>query len=136
MLRRLDLYISRRTLSIDSESELWALIMQIAQNAIIDKARITKRLRTTEGEDSELAHTMLVRLDAGDSESGATLDLQLGQLFDQLVQDVDQQILWLWLSGHDHDLISEVVGIQRDAARKRWQRIRNQLKRYLEHAEE
>lgn len=132
VLRRLDLYISRSNPSVTSESDLWALIMRIAHNAVIDKARIIRRLQATEGEDSEFARLMLDRFNGHAFNCERILDLELGAIFDHLSSGDDQQILWLWLTGHELVMIGEIIGVSPDTVRKRWQRIRQQLREHIE----
>ncbi len=131
VLRRLDLYVVAGQIRATTEDELRALIMTITQHALLDKARMYERLRAAEGEDRNLARLMLDRTRDGENLDDAALDVTLEQAVSSLSNETDQTILWLWLTGIDHGLTAQIVGISLEHVRKRWERIRSRLRRTL-----
>ena len=129
--RRLDLYVRSGRLEAANEQQLWALVFRMANNAVIDKSRIFRRLRKVEGEDSDFSRQMLARLNdvrrRGDRGVEIEIEHALG-LFGDLI---DKQILSFWLSGTRLSLIAQYVGLAPTAVRKRWQRIRSKLQAHF-----
>ncbi len=70
------------------------------------------------------------RLEQPDANSDE-FDGLLGRIFDKIEHDGDKRILWLWLSGLELKLIGSVIGMDPSAVRKRWQRLREQLRELL-----
>jgi len=60
--RRLDVFVGSGSLRATSIEELWSLVFRIADNSLIEKARVFRSLEAKEGEDSPLAYKMLQRL--------------------------------------------------------------------------
>ena len=129
--RRLDLYVRAGRFNAQSEGQLWALVFRMANNAVIDKSRIFRRLEKVEAEDSEFSRQLLARLNdarqRGDREVEIEIEHALG-LFGDLI---DKQILSFWLSGTRLSLIAEYVGLAPTAVRKRWQTIRSKLQAHF-----
>lgn len=125
--RRLDLYMRAGRFNAQTEAQLWELVLRMANNAVIDKSRIFRRLERVEAEDSQFSRQMLARLNdvrrRGDREVEIEIEHALGLLGDL----IDKQILSFWLSGTRLSLIAEYVGLAPTAVRKRWQTIRSKL---------
>ncbi|MCA9311661.1 MAG: sigma-70 family RNA polymerase sigma factor [Phycisphaerales bacterium] len=128
VLRRMDKYVLEGGYSVHTEAQFWSLVQRLISNAIIDKARVVNRLRTTENEDRLIAQALLGHMDAAASD-----DEDLRRLLRRVIQilpdDLNQEILWMWLKGNSHTAIARSLGLTPDAARKRWQRIRDDLSR-------
>ena len=128
VLRRLDAFVASRQVQASDQRQLGALIMTIAQNAVIDKARLLRRLEACESNDAALARMMLDRARVQGGHDEMLLDLDLERAVLALDNDVDQTILWMWLTGLEHRFTAAMVGLSEDNVRKRWQRIRTRLR--------
>lgn len=130
VLRRLDGYVASGAMRVVSEQQFIQLLGRISEAAVIDKARLLERLDRVEGKDAPLAHALRARMrderPTPDEEDG-TIGAALSALHDH----VDRQILWLWLTGQDHASMGCSVGLSTVAVRKRWMRIRAQLRKAL-----
>lgn len=129
--RRLDMYVRSGRLEASGEAQLWALVMKMALNAVVDKARVYKRLQSVEGEDAPFAHDLLLRLQRVESIDEREPELELEHAFSMLSDEVDRQVLTLWLMGMEHSRIAELLELSSDVVRKRWQRIRETLRERL-----
>lgn len=128
VLRRLDIFVAENRLDIASEGQLWALIMAIANRAVIDKLRILRRLEMTEGADRLDTEGMRRRLLDTRDERPQEIEVELERAFISLPDETDRTILWFWLSGMEHRQTSMLVGLTPAATRKRWERIRGRLR--------
>lgn len=122
--RRLDQYVRLGHMEVADEGELWALIFRMADNAIIDKARVFGRLQRAEAEDGTVAQELMHRLRAAERESESGVEVEIGRVLDMIKDATDRQILYLWLMDTTHVAISEHIGLTSAAVRKRWQKIR------------
>lgn len=130
--RRLDRVVHDERVEAQNADEFWALVMAIANNAVVDKARVCRRLQRVEGEDSDFANAMLTRMrnadnDDGDSDGEGAIESAFGALPD----DVDKRILSMWLVGSRHTQIANGVGLSPAAVRQRWQSIKSRLRERL-----
>lgn len=130
--RRLDAYVHARKFEARSSDEFWGLVFKIAQNSIIEKARVVKGLEAKEGEDSPLAHAILRRMRDAERMNPAASDLILDELLDMVTDETDREILTLWLLDTPQQQIALATNISYDALRKRWQRIRESLRKSIE----
>ncbi len=129
--RRLDLYVRDRRLRADGEGQLWSFIFTMANNALLQKARVFNRLKAVEGTDGQFAHELLARLqDVEDRTAGA--ELELDRVLQSLPDSSDREILSMWLLGQSHCQIAEEMGVGHACVRKRWQRIREHLRERIE----
>lgn len=128
VLRRLDVYVEGNRLEASTEDEFWSLMLRIAQNAVVDKLRVIRRLDHVEGEDGAVARSLARRLRLAQQDSDDGSEIELSSAFDSLESDLDRRILWLWLNGTSHAQIAVILGLSADAARKRWERIRRHLR--------
>lgn len=122
--RRLDVLVEAGNVRATNENQLWALLHQIARAAIVDKARLLKRIQRAEADDRFWAAGMERRL--AYAEPGQ-FDSVINDAFDALPSEVDRQILALWLGDSDYDQIALATGMRSDAVRQRWSRIRKRL---------
>lgn len=130
--RRLDEYVGASRIEAHNISQLMALIFRIANNAVIDKVRVVRRLERVESEDAPFARRMRDRLEAADRSTPDGGEIELARAFEAAGDPESRHILWLWLRGCDHAAIAREVGISQDAVRKRWQKIRERLRIMLE----
>jgi len=124
--RRLDRYVLSGRVRADDEKQVLKLLFKIADRAMIDKARVFKRLQTIEGEDGEFAHQMGARLHQADQDDG--VELEIDNCLRALPDQKDRHILSLWLTGESHGGIARLVELAPTAVRKRWEGIKEQLK--------
>lgn len=129
--RRLDTYVREHRLEATEEGQLWTLVFRMAENAMVDKARVYQRLQTVEGSDSPFAHDLLrrMRLEDADREDGA--EALVDQALSALPDEEDRQVLSLWLNGFQLQEIATHLEVSSDAARKRWERIKDTLRSVL-----
>lgn len=125
--RRLDQYVSGGRLHAANEDELWSLVFRMAENAVIDKARVFRRLRKTEGEDSEFAQRFAQRLHQADEDRDTGVEIEIDRALSVFSNDADRQILRLWLAGTEHNAIATHLELKPAAVRKRWQKIKSVL---------
>lgn len=126
--RRLDLYVMNGRLRAATEAQLWALVFQMADNALVDKTRLFKHLQSVEGEDGTFANLFADRLRAAEQERGGGVDVEVEQCIHMLDCAVDRRILALWLSGEPHTQIAHHVDLAPTAVRKRWESIKHRLR--------
>jgi DNA-directed RNA polymerase specialized sigma24 family protein len=126
--RRLDLYVMKGKLQAASEGQLWALVFQMADRALVDKTRVFKNLQNVEGEDSEFAAGFSRRLRWADASQSSGAEIEIDQCLQQLDSGVDRQILSLWLAGEPLAEIAQHVAMAATAVRKRWVAIKHRLR--------
>ncbi len=126
--RRLDSYVHAGRLEARTAPQLWSLVFRITDAAVIDKVRVFKRLERVEGEDSPLAAQLRARLNEAPED---TIEVEIERILQVLDDETDRQILSLWLAGNEHAVIGEFVGLTPNAARQRWFRIRDRLRKEL-----
>jgi len=129
--RRLDLAVLRGVLKAETPGQLWEYVHSIADNALVDRGRLFARLERTEGRDGPIASRLRGRLQHGDQDGDAAVDMELDSLISSLDDGTDRQILSLWLHDVRHGEIARDVGMTPSAVRKRWQRIRTRLETTL-----
>ena len=127
--RRLDLYVRNGQLEAANESQLWALLFKMADHALIDKARLFRRLEAMEGADGELARTSLRRLRNAERPGGSGAEIEIDTALRSMSDPIDRQILSMWLAGVSQSLIADLLNIAPTAVRKRWQKIRERLRK-------
>ncbi len=125
--RRLDMFVRSRSVGATSEAQLWALVYRIAENAVIDKARVFRRLEEVETEDGPFARDLLQRLHTAEQRVTDGAEIEIGAAMALVKDPIDRQILHLWLLGTPHSVIAEYVDLAPTAVRKRWQEIKYRL---------
>ncbi|MCH8824796.1 MAG: sigma-70 family RNA polymerase sigma factor [Planctomycetes bacterium] len=129
--RRLDSYVRAGKLKVTNEAQLWALVLRMANNAVIDKSRIFRRLQKVEAEDSDFSQMLLKRLRNADQRGSDGVGIEIADAISLLKDDTNKQILTFWISGSSLNEIAEYVGMAPTAVRKRWQTIRSRLSQSL-----
>jgi DNA-directed RNA polymerase specialized sigma24 family protein len=132
--RRLDVYIHSGRFNANSERELWALVLRIAENSVVEKARVFASLQAKEGADSPFAAAVLGRLHAADRHAAGGSEVELDRLLESLPNPIDRQIATLWALGHTHRQIAEELGLSEEQTRQRWARARAAMRSTLEAA--
>lgn len=127
--RRLDHFVLSGKLKAGTEQELWALIFRMADNAVVDKSRLFRRLQQVEKEDSRFARELSSRLRHAQSTHKGGVEIEIDRALNHLHDGIDRQILLLWLAGTPQFVIAEHVDLAATAVRKRWQKIRSKLQR-------
>lgn len=130
--RRLDVCIRSGSLGATSIDELWSLVFRIADNSLVENARVFRSLEAKEGEDSPLAYRMLQRFKDAESTDRDGPLIEIDRALRSLDDSVDREILSLWLHGKQHVHIAESVGLSAPAVRKRWEKIRGKLRQMCE----
>jgi len=130
--RRLDAFIGAGRLNAGSINQLWALLLRMADNSLIEKARVFRGLEAKEGEDSPLAHSVAQRLRAAERLDPEGPLIEIDRALLSLEDGMDREILSLWLMGSNHVEIGTTVGLAPTAVRKRWQGIRGKLREAFE----
>jgi DNA-directed RNA polymerase specialized sigma24 family protein len=125
--RRLDQFVRSGRIEASNEGELWSLIFRMAEHAIVDKARVFRRLQEVEDEDGPVAHDLARRLRQAARERPAGVEIEIGNVLNTFEDRIDRQILYLWLVGTGHTAIAEHIEMAPTAVRKRWQRIKTAL---------
>lgn len=132
--RRLDLYVMSGRVQVTNEAQLWTLLFKMADNALVDKARVFRRLQHVEGEDGEFAQQLGVRLRQAESERDSGAEIEIDTCLRALSDPVDRRVLSLWLSGEPHTSIAQFVELAPTAVRKRWESIKINLRGRLQTA--
>lgn len=130
--RRLDLYILQGKLDVDAIEQLWKLVFRIADHALIEKARLYRRLQSVEGSDSAIAHALLWRLRDAELSETEGAEIEIDATLRLLENTMDRQILSMWLTGMSHAAIGRELGRSTEFVRKRWQRVKDTLRSELE----
>lgn len=133
--RRLDAMVDDGKLRAKSESELWALLAEMMEHALVDKHRLFRRNETARRGDHSFVHAMSEKQTAA-AEVRTRPELDLARLGRVLDDATDEQILELRSKGAQFDVIAPVVGLSPDAARQRWRKIKRSLRQYLERSED
>lgn len=128
--RRLDQYVRNCQLQAVHENQLWALIFKIADHALIDKVRVFEHLKNVEGSDSTFAQDVLCQLERAERQSAETggAEIEIEQAMSALPDQVDREILAMWLMGRPHTEIAEELDMASTGVRKRWQNIKQKLR--------
>lgn len=126
--RRLDALVANGEIRAVSDGEVWELVFTIVDHSLVDKARVYQGLRAKEGEDSGLAELFLSRMRAAERSRQDGPEVEIDKALRSLGDRVDRQILSLWLMGRDTSCIAAAVEMEPATVRKRWERIRGQLK--------
>ncbi|MCP3905102.1 MAG: hypothetical protein GY715_15870 [Planctomycetes bacterium] len=129
--RRLDMYVRSGKLEAISEPQLWALVFRMADHAVIDKARVFARLQQVEDEDGALAREFLRHLPRADHATDAEFALEIERVMMLLPDELDRNIVSYWIEGATSQEIAERVELSAAAVRKRWERIRGELRERL-----
>lgn len=129
--RRLDTYVREHRLEATEEGQLWTLVFRMAEHAMVDKARVYQRLQTVEGSDSPFAQELLRRMRREDADREDGAEALVDQALNALPDQKDRQVLSLWLNGIQLQEIAAHLEVSSDAARKRWERIKDTLRSVL-----
>ena len=121
------MFVRSRSVEATSEAQLWALVYRMAENAVIDKARVFRRLEEVEAEDGPFAHDLLRRLRTAEDRASDGAEIEIGAMMEFIKDPIDRQILHLWLLCTRHLVIAEYVELAPTAVRKRWQEIKYKL---------
>lgn len=127
--RRFDVMMIRGGLVLDSERAFWVLLGTLIDHAVVDRARVLKRLERVASEDEPFAVAMRTRLEHDTSTAGSELLLEA---MNQLPRQSDRDILTLWLFDHSHRQIADALGSTESAVRMRWHEIRGILRQSLD----
>lgn len=130
--RRLDQLICTGQLQATSEGQMMALLNQMVDHAVIDKARIFRKLQSVEGEDAQFARTLQRRLQDAEERAPDGAAGLIEHALHLLDDTVDRAILSAWLAGTAHVETAMWLGLSADAVRQRWVSIRSRLRKAYE----
>lgn len=128
--RRLDEMVCSGTVRASDEGQLLALLLRIANNAVVDKARLLKRLEQVESDDRVVARTFQAAF-AQSSDTDSDGSGVITRAFQIIGDPLDRTILSMWLNGLEHAAISHATNLSVEACRFRWHRIRARLREAL-----
>lgn len=128
--RRLDAFVAGGRLAACSENQLWALIFRMAENAVIDKARVFRSLQSVENGDG-FAALLVWRLREAEQREPEGPETELNRAFAALEDRTDREILSLWLHDTPHYVTANILGLSPAAVRKRWETIKRRLRPVL-----
>ncbi len=132
--RRLDQFVVSRSLGTINRARLWGLVATIAQNAVVDKARILKRIARVEDLDREFNET-LTRGVGGGGEASTNTDAesaeQVAMLLEQVQDPTDRSIFNMWLNEFSHVEIGDTLGLSPKAVEWRWRRVKSSLRDFV-----
>lgn len=129
--RRLDLYVLTGRFACHSEAELWSLVQTIAQRSTVEKARILNSINRLEGEDGPLARRVQQAIEVSELKPEGSLELAWDDLMALVPDPTDREIAFHWTWGCQHTEIAVILGISPDYVRKRWERVKSQLREQL-----
>ncbi|MEM1165734.1 MAG: hypothetical protein AAGI30_05520 [Planctomycetota bacterium] len=120
--RRLDGAVLKAAIRAESVGQLVAYIGTIADRAVLEKGRVRAQPVSQSGEihEAESRH----------AEAGGEFDskMWINRAMQSAGDEVDRQILWLWLQRRTSTQIAESLNIEAPTVRKRLERIRTRLK--------
>jgi hypothetical protein len=128
LARRLDHLVGAGQLQASTEGQLWSLLTRMADHAVVDKARIFRRLQSVEAEDAGFAQTVQRRLRWAEEQEPDGATVEIDHALHLLADPVDRTILSLWLADTPHVTTAEWVGLSPAAVRQRWSVIRSKLR--------
>jgi DNA-directed RNA polymerase specialized sigma24 family protein len=129
LFRRVDLLASKGELRASSEAQLIALLVRIADNAVVDRARIINKLNRVEGDDHAWSTSLRSRI-AHCPDDDASSDV-LASAFEALQDNEDRTILGMWLNDTPLDAIAQILDRPASTVRWRWGKIRSTLHQTL-----
>lgn len=125
VMRRADEAVAVGALRPATEAELWTWIERATRATVLDYDRIVRRLRFVEAGDAEFAARLAEHMDN-------TPDVEMSQFIEILGPTVDREIVVLWLKGNTHSVIAKLLGMNCSAVRKRFERSKREIRRYIE----
>lgn len=131
ILRRLCLRLRGTGIRAENHKQFWALVYRIGNDAIVDRIQVVDRLREMEAQGSEFARAMSERLMTSGPHADRDFAEQLSLVLDRIESSIDRELLVLWLHGHGLSDAGAILGLNPAAVRKRWQRLREAIRRDL-----
>jgi len=121
--RRLDVYVSRGQFEPRSAAELWGLVFAIAENCVVEKARILQSLV-----EKEVGLAMEPQTAAPGRPIGVTHGEELEELLEEVPLAIDRQIARMWAMDISSEAIAAELGLTSEVVRTRWRRTRDRLR--------
>lgn len=131
LARRLDVVVAKGQLRAMNEAQFMAFVNQVAENTIVDQARLVRRLHRVEGADSEVVRLMRQRM-LVEGDSTAVREDELLRLVESIASADDRDMVCMWMNGRSLKHIGEALGISPDATRQRWRQLKINLRAFLE----
>lgn len=129
--RRFDAAVREQAVLALDEAQLFALVFKIGDYAMADKGRVMAGLERVESEDSQFAFEVRSRLARADRFNKGSMELELDSILRYLRTSDDREILTHWLMGHTHVEIARDLGINVEAVRKNWERIKARVRQRI-----
>lgn len=130
--RRLDRFVRNGGVKAIDEKQLWKLVFEMSELAVVDKVRAFKRLEQAEREDSPIGQLLLSRMRDAEDASAEGPMIELERVLRMLKSDHDRQLLTLWLRDVPLFRIADMFEAKPAAIRDRWREIREHLRTELE----
>lgn len=129
--RRLDRLVGNGGVETVSREHLWNLVLRIGDHAIVDKARMVAR--SNRAEERRADPTGACLRDGAPMRNGACAGCEprVEAVLSMLDNPMDRAIVSQWLMGRPLSLIADDLGVTPSMVRKRWERIRAELRRRL-----
>lgn len=126
--RRFDAFVAGHRLTTGDEAGVMALVLRMAETAVIDKSRVLQRSRRLEAEDGPFVYALRQRMENADARNADGATQELARLFELVPTPAERELLTLRLHGLSHGSIAWMLGISTDTARQRWQALRDYLR--------
>lgn len=130
--RRLCQRVQSQRVEAANSKQLWALVYRIGNDALIDRVKITSRLRSLEDAESPFVHALRSRLSGERVGSASEFAEELAQILEALPAHTDRELLIHWLHGESLSAIGDALGLSAAATRQRWRRLRSSLRDHWE----
>lgn len=128
VLRRVDRAVAEGQVRAESQDQLMAYVHAIAQNSLVDRIKLVRRLQRSDAADLAVSQELLTRIEQAEGDAWPDV---LSRAHEALETPLDREILALWLQDVPLSGIATIVQMEPAATRKRWQRIRERLKEHL-----
>lgn len=126
--RRFDAFVAGHRLTAEDEAGVMALVLRMAEAAVIDKSLVMRRSRRLEAEDGPFVHALRQRMETAETRSAEGATRELARLFEMARTPADRELLTLRLHGLSHGSIGWLLGITQEAVKQRWRSLRDHLR--------
>lgn len=127
LYRRIDRLASEQMIRAQTPDEALGLLVRIAQNAVIDKARTVRRIDRIESLVAHLDVSAAPPKKDCETRREKVSEAIISEAFHILPDPDDRAILSLWLQGVDQTVIADTLGWKPSRVWWRWSRIRSKL---------
>lgn len=127
VIAKIDRLCARAMLRAGSDAELWFLVSMMTRQVVLERFRLSQRLRTFAA--GRACSEVGAMAGADDTSRGVEESARLMRRIFRVIPDpADQEMLALKLRGVPNDVVARTLGLAEPAARQRWRRIRRKLR--------